>query len=150
MFWGRTAGSNEAGFSKHTSIATCSMPARSRIPWSMNGNVAMATFSAGTPIRMPIVRGLLWRDLRIVRVGLPRYPIFAARFWTFARVSALMAGWLARLRETVVRDSFSRSAIACWLIVELMGEEDWRISECAPCRKGGRANAGVSGLAPFE
>ena len=89
------------------------MPARSRIPWRMNGNVAMATFSAGTPIRIPIVRGLLWRDLRMVRVGFPRYPIFAARFCTRARVSALIAGWFARLRDTVVRESLSRSAIVC-------------------------------------
>ena len=71
MLWGRTAGSNEAGFSKQTSIDTCSMPARSRIPCRMNGNVAIATFSAGTPIRTPTVRGLLCRDLRSERVGLP-------------------------------------------------------------------------------
>jgi hypothetical protein len=79
----------------------------------MKGKVAIATFSAGTPIRIPIVSGLLWRDLRRFLVGFPRYPIFAARFCTCARVSALIAGWFARLLDTVVRDSFSRSAIAC-------------------------------------
>jgi len=43
--------------------------------------------------------------------------------WTCARVSALIAGWFARLRDTVVRDNFSRSAMACWFTAELMGVE---------------------------
>jgi hypothetical protein len=39
-------------------------------------------------------------------------------------VSALIAGWLARLRETVERDSLSFSAMACWLMEELIGGRD--------------------------
>jgi hypothetical protein len=94
----------------------------------MKGKVAIATFSAGTPIRIPIVRGLLWRDLRMLRVGLPRYPIFAARLWTCARVSALIAGWFARLLDTVVLESLSRSAIACWFTEELILGEGLEVS----------------------
>jgi hypothetical protein len=37
-------------------------------------------------------------------------------------VSALIAGWFARLRDTVVRESLSRSAISCWFMGELMGK----------------------------
>jgi hypothetical protein len=60
-------------------------------------------------------------------------------------VSALIAGWFARLRETVVRDSLSRSAISCWLIGELMGK-----GACGLWRPLSRGARGEVSRQPFK
>jgi hypothetical protein len=54
-----------------------------------------------------------------------------------------MAGWFARLLETVVLDNFSRSAIACWFTEELIWGRVLEVSGTGANLRGGAFARGV-------